>query len=304
MASVAAGGGAPWPLSCALAIVGVVGLRETAAPSAPAESFLQLTDFNDSAAMPSLSADGRMLTFIRGVDFGRTAPTQGQVYVKLLPSGRTCAALARSGRWVSDLQPRREPHRLHRCNARFPMGLVGGTGAWRLTTTVSAKCLRPDMAQRMGPGGPSIKSGTHMGIVASSPLRTERGIPLSGERGRHGASFRALPRRRFVARRRDGPEDLAALPARAGGWVVCRTAGGTAPRAVHQRGVVTGRPLDGTSRRMPAGLYHIWRQRYPDGTPEQITVGPTEQEGTAITLDGQHLITSMGLHRAAVWLHD
>ena len=37
------------------------------------------------------------------------------------------------------------------------------------------------------------------------------------------------------------------------------------------------------------GEYHIWRQRYPDGTPEQITFGPTEQEGTAITSDGKHV---------------
>jgi len=52
------------------------------------------------------------------------------------------------------------------------------------------------------------------------------------------------------------------------------------------------------------GAFHIWRQRYPDGLPEQITSGPTEQEGTAITPDGKYLITSMGLQQAAVWIHD
>jgi eukaryotic-like serine/threonine-protein kinase len=52
------------------------------------------------------------------------------------------------------------------------------------------------------------------------------------------------------------------------------------------------------------GAFHIWRQRYPDGTPEQITSGPTEQEGTAVTLDGKYLITSMGLQQASIWLHD
>ena len=51
------------------------------------------------------------------------------------------------------------------------------------------------------------------------------------------------------------------------------------------------------------GAFHIWRQRYPDGEPEQITFGPTEQEGTAITPDGRYLITAMGLYRATIWLH-
>jgi hypothetical protein len=50
--------------------------------------------------------------------------------------------------------------------------------------------------------------------------------------------------------------------------------------------------------------FHIWRQQYPDGVPQQITTGPTEQEGTAISSDGKYLTTSMGLQQAAVWLHD
>jgi hypothetical protein len=52
------------------------------------------------------------------------------------------------------------------------------------------------------------------------------------------------------------------------------------------------------------GAFHIWRQRYPDGMPEQITFGPTEQEGTAITRTVKYLITSMGLQQSSVWLHD
>jgi eukaryotic-like serine/threonine-protein kinase len=52
------------------------------------------------------------------------------------------------------------------------------------------------------------------------------------------------------------------------------------------------------------GGFHIWRQRFPDSVPEQITFGPTEQEGTAITPDGKYLITSMGLQQASISLHD
>jgi hypothetical protein len=52
------------------------------------------------------------------------------------------------------------------------------------------------------------------------------------------------------------------------------------------------------------GGFHIWRQDYPAGTPEQITFGPTEQEGTALTADGRHLITSMGLQQANIWMRE
>jgi len=52
------------------------------------------------------------------------------------------------------------------------------------------------------------------------------------------------------------------------------------------------------------GGFHIWRQKYPDGVPERITSGPTEQEGTALTPDGKYLITSMGLQQASIWLQE
>jgi len=52
------------------------------------------------------------------------------------------------------------------------------------------------------------------------------------------------------------------------------------------------------------GAFHVWRQRYPNGTPEQITFGPTEQEGTALTPDGKYFITSMGLQQASIWFKD
>ena len=49
---------------------------------------------------------------------------------------------------------------------------------------------------------------------------------------------------------------------------------------------------------------HIWRQRFPDGIPEQITSGPSEEEGVAIAPDGRSLITSIGTRRSAIWIHD
>jgi hypothetical protein len=43
----------------------------------------QLTDYADSAVNPALSADGRMVTFIRGAS---TMYGAGEVYVKMLPN--------------------------------------------------------------------------------------------------------------------------------------------------------------------------------------------------------------------------
>jgi hypothetical protein len=53
-----------------------------------------------------------------------------------------------------------------------------------------------------------------------------------------------------------------------------------------------------------AGSHHLWRQRFPKGEPEQITFGPTEEQGVAVAPDGRSLLTSIGVHQSAIWIHD
>jgi eukaryotic-like serine/threonine-protein kinase len=53
-----------------------------------------------------------------------------------------------------------------------------------------------------------------------------------------------------------------------------------------------------------SGAYHIWRQQFPDGSPEQITISPNEEEGIAIAPDGHSFITSVGTRQSTIWLHD
>lgn len=53
-----------------------------------------------------------------------------------------------------------------------------------------------------------------------------------------------------------------------------------------------------------SGSPQLWRQRFPDGEPEQLTFGPTVAEGIAVAPDGASLITSMGLSQRSVWVHD
>ena len=81
-----------------------------------------------------------------------------------------------------------------------------------------------------------------------------------------------------------------------GAWLPCRL--------VPMQGVSIGRPVGPPSSRCtfaawsPDGkwmyftsstndAFHVWRQRHPDGQPEQLTSGPTEEEGIALAPDGR-----------------
>jgi Tol biopolymer transport system component len=52
------------------------------------------------------------------------------------------------------------------------------------------------------------------------------------------------------------------------------------------------------------GRFHIWRQRFPGGEPEQVTSGPTEEEGIAMARDGRSFLTSVGTTYWTTWIHD
>ena len=43
---------------------------------------------------------------------------------------------------------------------------------------------------------------------------------------------------------------------------------------------------------------HTWRQRFPDGTPEQVTFGVTDEEGIHFAPDGRSFVTSIAAGRA------
>ena len=49
---------------------------------------------------------------------------------------------------------------------------------------------------------------------------------------------------------------------------------------------------------------HTWRQPFPDGMPEQVTFGATEEEGIHFAPDGRSFVTSIGMSQSTVWVHD
>jgi len=96
------------------------------------------------------------------------------------------------------------------------------------------------------------------------------------------------------------------------GWLPCR--------AVPSDGSSRGRPIGPPTGACtsvawsPEGRYvytnsnasgqpQVWRQRFPNGEPEQVTFGPAEAAGIAVAPDGS-IVTSIGLSQGAIWVHE
>jgi eukaryotic-like serine/threonine-protein kinase len=75
-------------ISLGLVALGYYLFRGGRGAPAPSSSWVQVTNFADSATSPAFSSDGRMIAFLRGPD---TFVTPGDVYAKLLPDGQPVA---------------------------------------------------------------------------------------------------------------------------------------------------------------------------------------------------------------------
>ena len=92
------------------ALVGYSWWNAPAPAPTDASAWQQLTNFADSATQPALSADGRMLTFIRGED---TFATPGQVYLKNAHQTTDGVDARSTGQDGSGILAGRQSHRLH-----------------------------------------------------------------------------------------------------------------------------------------------------------------------------------------------
>ena len=266
-------------------------------------AWVQLTNL-DSATQPALSPDGRMLAFIRGPG---TFTTSGQIYIKLLPRGEP-SPLTQDN--FQKMGPVFSPD-----GARIAY-TVNGTGQTWDTWIVPALRgeARPWLRNASGLTWSAsnqvlfseIRTGSHMGIVTAAESRSESHDLYFPHLSASGMAHRSY-------RSPDGTSMLVVEMDDRSQWVPCRLL-----------------PFDGSSRGRPVGPlqsrctnaawtpdgrwmffsadagdgFHVWRQRFPDGAPEQITSGPTEEEGLAIAPDGRSLITSVGLRQRAVWIHE
>jgi Tol biopolymer transport system component/predicted Ser/Thr protein kinase len=274
--------------------------RPASAPGRP--EWVQITNLPDSAVQPALSPDGRMLTFIRGPS---SFTTTGQVYVKMLPSG--------------------EPVQLTRDN-RTKMSPVFSPDGSRIAYSVEGAPWDMWAVPVLG-GEPRLWLPNASGLVwfdktklLFSEIKDQRlhmAIVTSDESRAGSRDLFVPPHERGMAHRSypspDGKWMLLVEMNERGFIVRCRLASLDGSSAAQQVGPPAGQCTfaawspDGEWMYFSSdsgGAFHTWRQRFPDGQPEQITSGPTEEQGLAMAPDGRSFITAVGSTQSSVWLHD
>ena len=276
-------------------------LRATRTAPMSDKKWEQLTFFTDAAVYPALSPDGRLLTFIRG---SGTFLGQGDVYVKLLPSGEPIQLTHDKSVKLSPAFP---PD-----GSRVVYGTMDPWDTWevpvmggepRIMLRNASSLTWIDDGKRLLFS--EIKSGLHMGVVTTDEGRGQsRDVYLPvGERSMAHHAYLSpdgkwvlvvqmdekgeIGQCRVVPFDGSGREQLVG-PAGA----MCRT-GAWSP---------DGKWVYLSTNQ--GGRFHIWRQRFPKGAPEQVTSGPTEEEGITIERDGRSFLTSVGTQDWTIWIHD
>lgn len=276
--------------------------------SPPALRWLRLTNFDDSAEVPAVSPDGKFLAFIRGSgDFGGVA-SPGQIWLKSLPDGEPVQLTTNNVR-KQTLSFSRDGSKLY--FTQIESGFAWNTYELPLLGRQEPKLF---MANATGLSWvadnrllfSTIRTGIHMKLSTSNSSRSDQRdiyVPPDQLQG-------------MVHRSAISPD---------GKWVLLvemDNAWWRPCRLVPFDGSSQGRPVgpDGsctTAQWSPdqAWMYftvdtrrdgsHVWRQRFPDGEPQQLTPsGAGEEEGLAIMPDGKSFITSSGSQQSAIWLHD
>ena len=146
--------------------------------------------------------------------------------------------------------------------------------------------------------------GIHMGIFTATESRSEQRTVYMP------ASVDGMAHRSFLSP--DG-DWVIVVEMDAGGWLPCRLVpfdGSSPGRRVGPapaQCTFAGWTPDGKWMYFSANTgngFHIWRQRFPDGTPEQVTSGATEEHGISFAPDGKSFVTSVGESQSALWIHD
>jgi len=263
--------------------------------------YTQLTDFTDSVTTPALSPDGHILAFIRGNSSFMSA---GQIYVKMLPDGEA-RPLTNDARVKYNLAFSPDGSQIAYTVmetpgfATYTVSVLGGDSHLLLSNAAGLTWL--DSQHFLFS---KIRSGLHLGVVTETATGDdfhELYFPPH-ERAMAHYSFASPDRRSALVVEMNGQ----------GEWSLCQLIsleGQSRPRPIGPEGACTaaGWSPDGAWMYFAAtvqGQSHLWRQRSPNGRPEQITFGPSEEYGLAAEPDGRSIITSIGVHESSIWIHD
>lgn len=262
----------------------------------------QITFFTDAAVYPAISPDGKMLAFIRGSDSFISA---GDIYVKLLPSGDPVQLTRDPGR--PKLSPTFSPD-----GSRIAYSVVDPWDVWQVPVLGGEPHLMFSNASSLTwvENGnrllfSEIKSGLHMAVVTTDEGRGQsRDIYVpEGERSMAHHSYLSP----------DGKWVLLVLMDSQGNLGRCRVVlfqDGAKEKPVGPENAtcISGAWSPDSEwiylSTNSGGRFHIWRQRFPNGEPEQVTSGATEEEGIAMQSDGKAFYTSVGTLSNSVWIHD
>jgi len=282
------------------AVGGYLLYRSSQSPPALSKEWEQLTFFTDSAVYPTLSQDGRMLSFIRG---NESFIALGEIYVKFLPDGQP-VQLTHDG--THKLSPAFSPD-----GSIVAYSKVDPWNTWEVSVLGGEpRLLLPNASSLTWIEGgkrllySEIKEGLHMAIVTSDEARgNSRDVYVpAGDRSMAHHSYPSPDGRWLLVVEMDSRGSI--LPCRVvpfHGTGDFRVVG--PPNSPCFAGAWSA---DGKWIYLAAttDASHIWRQRFPSGEPQQITFGPTSQEGIAMAPDGKSLVTSVGSQDSTVWIHD
>jgi len=283
-------------------------LTRSGSAGAPTLRWEQLTNFNDSAEIPTLSRDGKLVAFLRGPGSFGNSTNPGQIWFKSLPDGEPFQ-LTTSAFRKQTINFSQDGSRVYFTQIEGPFAwntyqlpLLGGQGPKLfMANATGLSWIGSDRVLLS-----TISTGVHMKLSTSNTSRTdERDIYVPADQMQGMVHRSALSP--------DGKWVLL-VEMDTAWWRRCRMVpfdGSTAGRQVGPEGSCTwaqwspdGKWMYFTVDTWTAG-FHVWRQRFPDGAPQQLTPsGASEEEGLAMMPDGKSFITTAGTQQSAIWLHD